>query len=665
MSTNPFKQEREKVSFSQEAMAELLYDGPEELQKFRKYQQVFADDPILKFDPSKIDISRKELFAEYCKKTYRYHELFNQSSNPINKYCGLMFDEPLIGAVHHSMFVPSLQLLADDEQQKRWLQDALQMKIIGCYAQTELAHGSDVQNLQTTSTYDQATDSFILNTPEVGAAKWWVGELGLVANHAIVYAQLIINGQRYGPQPFVVQLRDLKTHKPLPGIDVGDIGPKYGYNSKDNGFLILNNIRIPRTNMLSRYVKVTDKGEFIPAGNPKIVYATMMKVRLGILYESYYFLAAQLTIATRYSLIRKQFKDENGIERTILDYQTQQDKLLPYMADAYAMAFSFKKTINMFQENLERCSKNDFSLLQDLHGLLSAHKSVSTHTTLVGMEKIRQSCGGHGFSSYSGLVGRLKLWYPYSTFEGENTIMLLQTARYLIKKFRKSVRPESRNILPPQCEYLRDHTLLLSTKCTAEHMREFLLLEPLRKMMRFTACFRVVKAANQLEDSVKIKKMHPKEAFDTAAGSLLCDAATSHTHYYIFNSFFEKIIQVNDESIREVLSRLCALYALTKIVERPDALYEGGHINGEQLKLMREAREQLLVELRPEAIGLAEAWSFHDNTLRSAIGSSKGDVYETLLDWVQNKNPVNKPEVQSALHETIAPIVGKVHAPRL
>lgn len=127
--------------------------------------------------------------------------------------------------------------------------------------------------------------------------------------------------------------------------------------------------------------------------------------------------------------------------------------------------------------------------------------------------------------------------------------------------------------------------------------------------------------------------MHPKEAFDTAAGSLLVEAATSHIHYYIFNSFFERIITIDDESVREVLSKLCALYALTRINERPDALYEGGHINGEQLKLVREARENLLSELRPDSIGLAEAWSFHDNTLRSAIGTSKGNVYETLLDW--------------------------------
>jgi acyl-CoA oxidase len=40
-------------------------------------------------------------------------------------------------------------------------------------------------------------------------------------------AQLILNGKSYGPHPFVVQVRDLKTHEPLDGVYVGDIGPKF------------------------------------------------------------------------------------------------------------------------------------------------------------------------------------------------------------------------------------------------------------------------------------------------------------------------------------------------------------------------------------------------------------------------------------------------------
>lgn len=47
---------------------------------------------------------------------------------------------------------------------------------------------------------------------------------GRTADHAAVMAQLIINGKKYGPHPFVVPLRDLKTREPLPGRTIGDIG---------------------------------------------------------------------------------------------------------------------------------------------------------------------------------------------------------------------------------------------------------------------------------------------------------------------------------------------------------------------------------------------------------------------------------------------------------
>jgi acyl-CoA oxidase len=53
-------------------------------------------------------------------------------------------------------------------------------------------------------------------------------------------AQLIIGNKPFGPHPFVCQIRDMKTHEPLEGVHVGDIGPKFGYNTMDNGFLLFN-----------------------------------------------------------------------------------------------------------------------------------------------------------------------------------------------------------------------------------------------------------------------------------------------------------------------------------------------------------------------------------------------------------------------------------------
>jgi acyl-CoA oxidase len=47
---------------------------------------------------------------------------------------------------------------------------------------------------------------------------------------------------------------------PLPGIEIGDIGPKIGYHSKDNGYLILHNVAVPRKGMLTRFVSVSRTG---------------------------------------------------------------------------------------------------------------------------------------------------------------------------------------------------------------------------------------------------------------------------------------------------------------------------------------------------------------------------------------------------------------------
>jgi acyl-CoA oxidase len=66
--------------------------------------------------------------------------------------------------------------------------------VIGCFAMTELAHGSNV----------------VIHTPHLGATKWWIGGAASTATHAAVFAQMIVHGKRHGVKTFVVQLRDTK-----------------------------------------------------------------------------------------------------------------------------------------------------------------------------------------------------------------------------------------------------------------------------------------------------------------------------------------------------------------------------------------------------------------------------------------------------------------------
>ena len=143
-----------------------------------------------------------------------------------------------------------------------------------------------------------------------------------MANHAVVMARLIVKGKDYGPQTFVVQIRESGSHQPMPGVELGDLGPKLGYENKDNGYAIFTHLRIPRSALLNRYISVSTEGEVRTHGNPKIGYFTMLYNRILILLEAPEFSMSCVTIALRYSAYRRQFRTQpgSGEEGKVLDY---------------------------------------------------------------------------------------------------------------------------------------------------------------------------------------------------------------------------------------------------------------------------------------------------------------------------------------------------------
>jgi hypothetical protein len=67
-------------------------------------------------------------------------------------------------------FIPVILSQGSDEQIQKWIGPALSHSIIGCYAQTELGHGSNVAGLMTTATYDRHSDEFILHSPSLAVS---------------------------------------------------------------------------------------------------------------------------------------------------------------------------------------------------------------------------------------------------------------------------------------------------------------------------------------------------------------------------------------------------------------------------------------------------------------------------------------------------------------
>ena len=211
----------------------------EKLSEFLFTKEVLArQDRILKtlenekvFDKSQNYFAGREArFVTALARQKRLQQLSQQHGWTKDDYvtASELISEPGPYGLHVSMFLVTLRDQGTPEQHQLFLKKAEKYEIIGCYAQTELGHGSNVRGLETTATWDPKDQTFILHSPHLTASKWWIGSLGRTANHAVVMAQLIIAGRHYGPHPFVVQIRDLETHEPLENIHVGDIGPKFG-----------------------------------------------------------------------------------------------------------------------------------------------------------------------------------------------------------------------------------------------------------------------------------------------------------------------------------------------------------------------------------------------------------------------------------------------------
>ncbi|OMJ23504.1 Peroxisomal acyl-coenzyme A oxidase 1, partial [Smittium culicis] len=269
--------------------------------------------------------------------------------------------------------------------------DRLDYRIIGCIAQTELGHGSNVQQLETTATFIKETDEFEINSPTLTSTKWWIGSLGIAATHACVMSKLIIKGKNIGIFPIIVPVRSMSNHSPLPGINVGDVGSKMGYNSVDCGFIQFNKVRVHRSNLLQRYINVSRDGLVSKPKNsdPRITFSTMVLNRANIASGLGSQLAKGITIAVRYTSVRRQFGEQNKQESQVLDYPIVQYRVIPILAKTYAMLGMSHEFFSQYENTVQKINQGDFSMLKEMHAVSCGLKRWSSETAVYGVDTCR------------------------------------------------------------------------------------------------------------------------------------------------------------------------------------------------------------------------------------------------------------------------------------
>ncbi|OJJ55459.1 hypothetical protein ASPSYDRAFT_158588 [Aspergillus sydowii CBS 593.65] len=543
-------------------------------------------------------------------------------------------------ALHPLMFATSIREQGSEEQIKEWMPRAESWKIIGCYAQTELGHGSNVRGIETYARWNPGTKDFTIHSPTLTAAKWWNGSLGRTANHAIIVAQLLLpdaNGKlkSYGPHQFISQIRDMKTNKPLDGVVIGDIGTKFGYAGMDNGYMLFKNFRAPHKALLSKYTGVSLDGKYIKPEKQAILYGSMTFVRASIIMESRLVLARACTIAVRYLSIRRQFADRDdpaGPERAVLDYPSVQIRILPLVAAAYALHYTGEAMFNLYWEtraDIER--KGDMSRLAELHATSSGLKAACTLMTADGSETCRRALGGHGFGGGSGMIPLNTDHLDKPTVEGDSWMISQQTAAYLIKRMAEAVAGRSSEPIDGQfIAYLTTR----DSDCVYDIYRKD---EDIVKAFKNRVSYLTYKA---YERRIVQKKSWTDLMVE------LHRLAIVHSESILVENFYNAVSTGNtdlsvESSTLKVLRNLCRLFALTIIDSRTSEFILSGTISMQQLHSLTSTILELMKEIRPHAVSLVDAWSIPDYLLDSALGRQDGDVYNALWKKAHLENPLN------------------------
>ncbi len=517
--------------------------------------------------------------------------------------------------VQFGLFTGSILHLGTRHHHDRWLPSASDLSLPGCYAMTERDHGSNVRDLATRARYLPESGEFEIHTPHPGARKDWIGNAALDGRMATVFAQLETEGENHGVHAFLVPIRD-EEGRPLAGVQIEDCGDKVGLQGVDNGRIRFQRVRIPRQNLLNRFGDVTPDGRYespIASDGKRFftMLGTLVTGRISIAAASVSAAKTALTVAVRYSAVRRQFGPSGADEVPVLDYLTQQRSLLPRLAASYALHAAVRE---LAVEHTAAGSQEERGRVDVLAAGLKAYASRHGQETI---QACREACGGRGYLAENRFGALRNDTDVFTTFEGANVVLLQLVARGLLSRFRDEMGDlrlwglvrflaeragaEATRRNPIRSRRTgEDHLRSGEFQLEAFHFREERLLQT---------------AARRLKDRID-DGMDSFRAMNECQDHLVT-LARAHVERRVLESF-HRLADADDAP--EELSLLRDLWALWRLEEDRAWFLEADYMEPNQSKAIRALVNRLLTEVRPLAVGLVDAFGIPDDLLAAPAG---------------------------------------------
>jgi acyl-CoA oxidase len=394
---------------------------------------------------------------------------------------------------------------------------------------------------------------------------------------------------------------------------------------------------------------VTKDGTYKRSKYPaQLGYGAMVYVRQSIVKDASNYLSRAVTIAVRYSAVRRQFGGgEDKPEIQVIDYATQQSRLFPLLATVYAFRFTGEWMGWLYADILKRLAANDFSTLPEVHASTSGLKSICTSITADGIEECRKLCGGHGYHCNSGLPELYAVYVPACTYEGDNTVLLLQVAKFLVKTLSELGKRKPLGT----AAYLGDVQRLASENSKISKGTDWL------NNAAIIDAFQARAARMSGAVALQIGRAENLEAAFEEHSQDLVDAARAHCQLIIVEKFVEKLqTDIPGEGTKELLQVLCYVYALSLVSTHAGDFLSTLYLTSKQVALAKNQLRALFVKVRPNAVALVDAFDHSDHYLGSILGRYDGDVYSHLYEDTK-KNPLNELPVTEGYESYLRPVL--------
>ena len=337
-----------------------------------------------------------------------------------------------------------------------------------------------------------------------------------------------------------------------------------------------------------------------------------------------------LDIAVTYANLRRQFAPDDSLpENRLIEHRWHRLRLIPRVARAYGLQFATNKLIARVHELDQRgvepteYTKEQQADQREVEAHAAALKAANTAHATDTIQEAREACGGAGYMAENLLTTLKADSDVFTTFEGDNVVMMQLAAKELMTGFAKELG--GLNPMEMVRFGLDSFGNLLRRRTAADALIQNLVdtFSDSEETSLFDPAYQI-NLLSEREDRLMrslARRLRPARKMDVDEAAKVVDGAQdhllavgwAHVDRIIFEAFVEAESKLDSEDAQRVLEQVRLVYFLSCIVDNASWYLEQNLLTGTRTKAARAALNDLVDSLGPWSQTLVDAFGIPDH----------------------------------------------------